>query len=85
MNQLQLNFCENRSFGGQLQRLYDLLKVRPVTAEDAQQLGIAGSAFPRRIKDLRDEYKVPIEKKTIPYVRKFDGRKSHLSQYSIQK
>lgn len=78
-----IDFSAAKLFSGQLQRLYALLKERPVTFEDCETLGIAGSAFPRRIKDLRDIYKVPIEISKKQYIRAFDGKKVNISQYKL--
>lgn len=73
------------TFGGQLKRMYELLKLRPVTCEDAKELGIAGSGFSRRIKDLRDIYQVRISIDKIPYIRAFDNKQVYISQYTLIK
>ena len=88
-NQLFISFVNEPtftgSFGGQLKRLYDLLKQRPVTCEDAQTLGIAGSAYARRIKDLRDNYNIRISISKVKYKRIFDGKEVSISQYTLVK
>jgi hypothetical protein len=84
MDQLEIQFQQNEDFGGQLLRLYRELKAGfKITCQDAQRLGIAGTALPRRIKDLRDIHKVPIKKEKVPYVRSFDGKEVRISQYSL--
>ncbi len=78
-----IDFSKSKLFTGQLQRLFELLKQRPVSCEDCEELGISGSAFSRRIKDLRDIYKVPITISKKQYTRKFDGKKVNISEYKI--
>lgn len=85
MNQLHINFENNKAFGGQLKRLYNLLLQRKVTCEDAQTLGIAGSAFARRIKDLIDKYSLNIKINKVPYKRAFDGKIVEISEYELVK
>ena len=85
MKQLELNFSSNKAFGAQLQRLYDLLLQRNVTCEDAETLGIAGSAFARRIKDLKDKYSLNIKINKVPYKRAFDGKVVEISEYELVK
>lgn len=71
------------SFGGQLKRLHELLQLRAVTCQDAEFLGVAGSALPRRIKDLKDKYHVRIETTKIDYIRVYDGKLTKISQYKL--
>lgn len=71
-------------FSDQRIRLLNLLKIRPVTCEDSAELGIAGSALPRRIKDLKDVLKLNIEIRKKEYVRKFDGKKVRISEYVLK-
>lgn len=85
MIQMQLHFSDNKSFGGQLSRLYELLCERKVTCEDAPSLGIAGSAFARRIKDLKSKYNLNIITRKVDYTRSFDGKVVKLSQYELIK
>lgn len=70
-------------FGGQCKRLYELLKIRPVDCRDAERLGIAGSALPRRRKDLKDKYGIDTEIVKIIYTRVFDGKQVKISQYKL--
>lgn len=85
MNQLAINFESNKSFGGQLERLHKLLLEKNVTCEDAPVVGIAGSAFARRIKDLKDKYGLNIKINKVAYTRSFDGKPVMLSQYELVK
>lgn len=85
MNQLNLNFESNKAFGAQLQRLYNLLLQRKVTCEDAKTLGIAGSAFARRIKDLKSIHHLNIQTGKVDYKRSFDGKVVKLSEYELVK
>lgn len=71
------------SYGGQLKRLHELLQLREVTCQDAAHLGVAGSALPRRIKDLKDKYHVRIEISKIDYIRLYDGKLTKISQYKL--
>lgn len=70
-------------FGGQMERLYNLMKMRPVTCQDAECLGIAGSAFARRIKDLKEKYGIPYLIEKVNYTRSFDGKNVKISQYKL--
>ncbi len=83
--QLSIDFeAQDPDFGGQLRRLYEELKKgAKITCEDCKRLGIAGSALPRRIKDLRDKHKQPIITEKVPYVRTYDGKVVKISQYSL--
>jgi len=84
--QKEIDFSNDKTFGGQLKRLYEFLNAgNKVTCEHARLLGIAGSAFARRIKDLRDKYKIAIQTEKVSYTREFDGKKVKLSQYEIVK
>lgn len=82
MRQLELTFTG--SFGGQLKRLYDALcSGEKITCQDAERLGIAGTALPRRVKDLTDKYDIPVNKEKIDYVRSFDNKTVQISQYTL--
>lgn len=70
-------------FGGQCKRLYELLKIRPVDCRDAEKLGIAGSAFARRCKDLRDKYGISVAIEKVDYTRVYDGKQVKISQYKL--
>jgi len=64
-------------------RLFMLLKRRKVSCLDCKELGIAGSALPRRKKDLEKRYgcKINIEPKKIR--SKFTGKMITISQYKL--
>lgn len=81
--QLQIQLFQNDSFGGQLARLYMLLQQRPVTCKDCSVLGIAGTALPRRIKDLKDKHNIQIQISKKEIVRVFDKKKVKISKYSL--
>ena len=61
-----------------------LLKGKRVTCEIARlQLGIGGSALPRRILDLKRYLDMKIEARWRTYMRT-DGKKTHVREYWIE-
>lgn len=80
----QLDIFDNHT-SSQIERLMDLLRQRPVTCEDTDLLGIAGSALPRRIKDARERYNVAIDIKKKEIVSAFSNKKVKISQYVLVK
>lgn len=67
----------------QLFRLYGLLKKISVTCEDCSILGIAGSALPKRIQDLKRKYNMNIETTGKEIISKFSGKKVVISEYEL--
>jgi len=82
MQQLQIDFSKSPN-GYQLKSLCDYLKAgNEVTCNEHYKFDIAASALPRRIKDLRDIYFVPIKTEKKSVTRK-DGKVVWISVYKI--
>lgn len=81
--QTTINYTDPSFSSESLKRLVALIRIRPVTNNDASLVGIAGSAFARRIKDLKDIYHMNIETRKKLYTRKFDGKAVKISEYVL--